>query len=113
MAATGIDNVGNALRMTDQGSFEQIQNKSFNKYSRTSDEQEDHQLDRQRVEDLLALNFTISQIARILNVGRTTMYKKMQEQGISYDDRYSHISDKRLREVIEDIRRDHVIWVKL
>ena len=31
----------------------------------------------------------------------------MQEYGISYDDRYSHISDERLREVIQDIRRDH------
>ena len=58
------------------------------------------------MEDLLALNFTICQIARILNVGRTTLYKKMQEYGILYD-RYSHISDERLREVIEDIQRVH------
>ena len=59
------------------------------------------------MEDLLALNFTISQIAKILNVGRTTLYKKMQEYGIAYDDRYCHISDERLREVIEDIPRNH------
>ena len=31
----------------------------------------------------------------------------MQEYGISYDDRYPHTSDERLREVIQDIRRDH------
>ena len=31
----------------------------------------------------------------------------MQEYGILYDDRYSHISDESLREVIEDIQRVH------
>ena len=31
----------------------------------------------------------------------------MQQYGIAYNDRYSHISDDRLREVIEDVRKDH------
>ena len=31
----------------------------------------------------------------------------MQEYGILYDDHYSHISDERLREVIEDVQRVH------
>jgi DNA invertase Pin-like site-specific DNA recombinase len=72
------------------------------------------QVDRGRVEDLLLLNFTISQIARILNVSRTTLYKNMQQYCIAYNDRYSHISDDRLKgKLLKMSEKTILTWVKL
>lgn len=56
--------------------------------------------------DLRALNYKWTKIATILGISRATLYRRLEDSGISPDD-YTPLSDEQLDEVICTIKRDH------
>ena len=58
------------------------------------------------VMDLRALNYSWSKISKILGISRSTLYRKLEEAGISSDD-HTLISNHELDEVIRSIKVDH------
>ena len=62
-----------------------------------------------QIDDILQLrrlNFKWTKIASILNISRFTLYRRLEEAGISQKD-YTELSDQQLDEVIQLIKRDH------
>ena len=59
------------------------------------------------VELLRHLRFPWSKIAVILGVSRSTLYRRLEEEGISRESFYSDISDNQLDKVIEEIKETH------
>ena len=56
--------------------------------------------------ELLALNFTWTKIASMLDISRATLYRRLKDAGISSDDR-SHLSDVELDDLIRSLKKDH------
>lgn len=56
---------------------------------------------------MVALGYKITQMATLLGVSRPTVYKLMEEQGISHKDRYSSISDSELDDQLVGIKVNH------
>ena len=52
------------------------------------------------------LNFSWSKIAGMLGISRSTLYRRLNEVGVSTDD-HTQLSDHQLDHVIEGIKRDH------
>jgi len=63
-------------------------------------------VDLDTVMDLRALNYSWSKISKILGISRSTLYRKLEEAGISSDD-HTLISNHELDEVIRSIKVDH------
>ena len=61
---------------------------------------------RERLNELLALNLSHTQIAKVLGICRTSLYKKMAEYGIDHKERYSAMSDDHLDSTIQQIYRN-------
>lgn len=53
------------------------------------------------------LRFSISRIADICGLSRSALYKKMQDLGISYINRYDNIDNNRLDNIMCDIKQNH------
>ncbi len=62
-------------------------------------------VDISEVEALRELNFSWTKIADILGVSRATLYRKVEESGVSTNDR-STISDGNLDNIVVGIKRD-------
>ena len=61
------------------------------------------------IEDILALralNFKWTDIARILQISRSTLYNKLAELGLGIST-YTQITNAELDDIITKIRRDH------
>ena len=58
------------------------------------------------ITELLALKLSYSQIAKVLGICRTSLYKKMNEYRIDYKEKYSEISDHELDYTIKQIYQD-------
>ena len=56
--------------------------------------------------ELRALHYKWTKIATILGLSRATLYRRLEEAGVSSDD-YTQVSDKLLDEVICSIKQDH------
>lgn len=63
-------------------------------------------LSREKITELLSLDLSYTQIARVLGVSRTTLYKKMTDLGITHKAKYSTITDEQLDNTIKNIYRD-------
>ena len=64
-------------------------------------------MDIDEIEFLRNLRFSWTRIASILGVSRSTLYRKLNDEGISQDLYYSDISDLDLDRQIQIIKRDH------
>ena len=58
------------------------------------------------IEFLRSLRFSLTAIAEILKVSRSTIYRRMEEYGVPFD-KYSNISDRVLDEIMTDIKQHH------
>ena len=61
------------------------------------------------IEDIIALkalNYGWTKIALILGISRSTLYRRLNEEGISSDS-YTELTSAELDEVVIDIKRDH------
>ena len=65
------------------------------------------QVDIEDVEYLRGFRFSWSHIATILEVSRSTLYRRLEEEGIATELRYSNITDNDLDRIIMEIKRDH------
>ena len=61
----------------------------------------------EEIEFLRSLRLPYTKIASFLGVSRSTIYRRLQENGISYESKYTDISDSDLDNVIVSIKRDH------
>ena len=55
---------------------------------------------------LRALNYKWNKIAAILEISRATLYRRLEENGVSPDDR-TQISDSTLDSIVRSIKSDH------
>ena len=56
--------------------------------------------------DLRALGYTWVKIAQLLQISRSTLYRRLKDHGMSPDD-YSDITSLELDEVVKNVKRDH------
>ena len=61
---------------------------------------------KEMITELLALKLSYAQIAKVLGICRTSLYKKMNEYRINYKEKYSIISDNELDNTIKQIYQD-------
>ena len=61
--------------------------------------------------ELRALHYKWTKIASIMGISRATLYRRLEEAGISPDDD-TPLSDQQLDEVIRSIKQDHPNDVK-
>ena len=59
------------------------------------------------VEFLRSLRFSFKEIASILGISRATLYRRLDEEGLSSNCMYSNISDQDLDSYILSIKRSH------
>ena len=64
-------------------------------------------VDLEDIEFLSGLRFSYVDIAKILGVSRSTLYRRLEEEGISQHSKYSDISDNDLDREISEIKLDH------
>ncbi len=58
-------------------------------------------------EYLNSMSFKWSQVARLLGVSRTTVYRRRIELGVTADRLVSNVTDDQLKEIIRDIRKNY------
>ena len=56
--------------------------------------------------ELRSLNYSSTKIAALMEISRTTLYRKLEEEEISPNDR-THLSDAELDDIIRSIKQDH------
>ena len=61
---------------------------------------------KERILSLRRLNYSWTKIARMLNISRHTLYRRLPEYGISTET-YTNISDSELDELLKDIKSEH------
>ena len=64
-------------------------------------------VDIEDIEYLREFRFSWTHIARILGVSRSTLYRRLEEEGTSREARFTNIIDVQLDRHIADIKRDH------
>ena len=64
-------------------------------------------VDFEDIELLRRFHFTWCQIAEILGISRSTLYRRIEEEGLGADLRYTNISDGELDHHMEDIKKLH------
>ena len=64
-------------------------------------------VDLEDVEFLHSLRFSWVQIADILGISQSTLYRRLDEEGICRLTRYTEISGRNLDRVIERVKRAH------
>ena len=64
-------------------------------------------VDTDYIEYLRGLRFSFTEIARILRVSRATLYRRLDDAGISRSSTFSTISDAELDAQVERIKRSH------
>ena len=64
-------------------------------------------IDMVEVELLRCLRFRWTKIAEMIGVSRATLYRRLDEEGMSHDLTYSTISDRNLDETVEAIKQNH------
>lgn len=57
------------------------------------------------IEYLRGLRFTWTKIAEILRISQSTLYRRLEVEGIHYDLHYTIISDYELDRVVESIKQ--------
>ena len=61
----------------------------------------------EEIELLRSLRFSWTRIAALLEISRSTLYRRLEEEGISLSTTFSNISDMDLDRVIQTIKADH------
>ncbi len=64
-------------------------------------------IDIEEVELLRRLRFRWTKIAELIGVSRATLYRRLQEEGISQDLSYTTISDRELDATVEATKENH------
>ena len=64
-------------------------------------------IDMEDVELLRSLRFSWTKVAAIVGVSRSTLYRRLEEEGVSTDLRYTTIGDEALDRLIYDIKQEH------
>lgn len=59
------------------------------------------------IEFLRGLRFSWTRIAEILQISRSTLYRRLEEEGLSRESTFSDISDLELDRVVASIKRSH------
>lgn len=59
------------------------------------------------VEFLRGMSFTWTKIAQLLQISRSTLYRRLNEEGVPNHVSYSDITDEQLDESIENIKQAH------
>ena len=59
------------------------------------------------IEYLRGLHFRWTKIASILGISRSTLYRRLEEEGIELSDTYSQVSDNDLDHTIAGIKHSH------
>ena len=65
------------------------------------------QVNMDEVELLRSLRFSFTDIAEVLDISRATLYRRLQEEGLSSDCTYSDISDNDLDDYLIKIKHNH------
>ncbi len=64
-------------------------------------------VDMEDVEFLRGLKFSCMYIYKILGISRSTLYRRLDEEGISLATTYTDFSDARLDRVVVEMKRNH------
>ena len=64
-------------------------------------------VDIEDIEYLRSVHFSWTKISQILEISRSTLYRRLDEFNLSCDLTFSNISDQELDTIITDIKRDH------
>ena len=64
-------------------------------------------VDLEDIEFLLGLRFSYTQIANILGVSQATLYRRLEEEGVSHDSKYTSITDIDLDRELVKIKLEH------
>ncbi len=59
------------------------------------------------IEYFRAYRFSWTQIAKFLGISRSTLYRRLDEEGLSREEQFSAISDGELDRQVRNIKRDH------
>jgi len=63
-------------------------------------------VDIEDIEFLRSLRFSFTKIASILRLSRSTLYRKIEDEGVSFET-YSNVSDQTLDNIVAEIKRKH------
>jgi len=65
------------------------------------------EVDVEDIEFLQGLRFSWTNVAKVLGISRSTLYRRLEEEGISRETRYSDMSDSDLDSLVREIKRAH------
>ena len=63
-------------------------------------------MDLNSITHLRSLNYTWTKIATMLGISRSTLYRRLREEGIPTND-HTQLSDRQLDDVLREIKADH------
>ena len=61
-------------------------------------------VDIEDIEFLRGLHFSWTNIAKVLGISRSTLYRRLEEEGISHETRYSDLSNAELDRLVQEIK---------
>ena len=64
-------------------------------------------VDIEDIEFLQGLHFSWTNITKVLGISRSTLYRRIKEEGISHETRYSDLSNADLDRLVHEIKRMH------
>ena len=65
------------------------------------------EIDLEQVEYLRSLHFSTTKIAHIIGISRSTLYRRLEAEGIDITRRYSALSDADIDRIMQGIKQDH------
>ena len=65
------------------------------------------EIDMDDVDLLRSFRFSMTKVAELLGVSRSTLYRRMEEEGVSTTMRYSDIDNSHLDDLIRDIKLNY------
>ena len=65
------------------------------------------EVDVEDIEFLRGLRFSWTNVAKVLGISRSTLYRRLEEEGISRETHYSDMSDSDLDSLVREIKRAH------